>query len=79
VVFGHNWKLRRFRMDKALMRSARYLAFAGVAAIVFGVIALVWPRISLVALTALFGAFALVYGAVAVASGLNLLAHTSTD
>jgi uncharacterized membrane protein HdeD (DUF308 family) len=41
---------------------------------VFGVIAPIWPGISLVALTALFGAFALVYGAVAVASGLNLLA-----
>jgi uncharacterized membrane protein HdeD (DUF308 family) len=66
-------------MDKALKRSARYLAFGGVAAIVFGAIVLVWPGISLVALTALFGAFALVYGALAVASGLNLLAHKRTD
>lgn len=66
-------------MDKALKRSARYLAFAGVAAIVFGVIVLVWPSISLVALTALFGAFAFVYGTLAVAGGLNLLAHKSTD
>ncbi len=66
-------------MDKALKRSARYLAFGGVAAIVFGVIVLVWPGISLVALTSLFGAFALVYGTLAVAGGLNLLAHKSTD
>jgi uncharacterized membrane protein HdeD (DUF308 family) len=66
-------------MDTALKRSARYLALAGVAAIVFGVIVLVWPGISLVALTALFGAFAFVYGAVAVAGGLNLLAHKSND
>ncbi len=66
-------------MDKALKRSARYLAFGGVAAIVFGVIVLVWPGISLVALTSLFGAFALVYGTLAVAGGLNLLAHNSTD
>lgn len=66
-------------MDKALKRSARYLAFGGVAAIVFGVTVLVWPGISLVALTSLFGAFALVYGTLAVAGGLNLLAHKSTD
>ena len=66
-------------MDKALKRSGRYLAFSGVAAIVFGAIVLIWPGISLVALTALFGAFALIYGALAVASGLNLLAHKSTD
>jgi uncharacterized membrane protein HdeD (DUF308 family) len=66
-------------MDMALKRSARYMAFGGVAAIVFGVIVLIWPGISLVALTALFGALALVYGALAVASGLNLLAHKSTD
>lgn len=66
-------------MDEALKRSARYLGFGGAAAIVFGVIVLVWPRLSLVALTALFGAFALVYGVLAVATGLNLLAHKSTD
>jgi uncharacterized membrane protein HdeD (DUF308 family) len=66
-------------MDKALKRSARYLAFGGVAAVVFGVIVLVWPGISLAALTALFGAFAFVYGTLAVAGGLNLLAHRSTD
>jgi uncharacterized membrane protein HdeD (DUF308 family) len=66
-------------MDTALKRTARYLAFAGVGAIVFGVIVLVWPGISLVALTALFGAFAFVYGILAVGGGLNLLAHRSTN
>lgn len=66
-------------MDKALKRSARYFAVGGVAAIVFGTVVLVWPGISLVALTALFGAFAFVYGTIAVAGGLNLLAHRSTD
>ena len=66
-------------MDIALKRTARYLAFAGVAAIVFGVVVLVWPGISLVALTSLFGAFAFVFGTLAVAGGLNLLAHRSTE
>jgi uncharacterized membrane protein HdeD (DUF308 family) len=40
---------------------------------------LVWPGISLVAMIALFGAFAFVYGVFVLASGLNLLAHRSTD
>ena len=66
-------------MDKALSRGSRYLGLAGVAAIVFGVICLVWPGVSLLALTALFGAFAFVYGAFAVGAGLNMVAHRSTD
>lgn len=66
-------------MDKALTRSARFLAVGGLAAIVFGAIVLRWPGISLVALTALFGAFAFVYGTFAVGAGLTLLAHKSTE
>ena len=66
-------------LAKAMSRSAVYLGVAGVASIVFGAITLFWPGISLVALTALFGAFAFVYGAVALGSGLNLLAHRSTE
>ena len=66
-------------MERAMSRSAVYLGVAGVASIAFGAITLFWPGITLVALTALFGAFTLVYGAFALASGLNLLAHRSTD
>ncbi len=66
-------------MERAISRSAVYLGVAGVASIAFGAITLFWPGITLVALTALFGAFTLVYGAFALASGLNLLAHRSTD
>lgn len=66
-------------MERALTRSARYLALSGLAAIAFGIIVLVWPGISLEALIALFGAFALVYGALYVATGLNLVAHRRTD
>ncbi len=66
-------------MERAISRSAVYLGVAGVASIAFGAITLFWPGVSLVVLTALFGAFALVYGAFALASGLNLLAHRSTD
>ncbi len=66
-------------LDRAISRSAVYLGVAGVASIVFGAITLFWPGITLVALTVLFGAFAFVYGAFALGSGLNLLAHRSTD
>lgn len=66
-------------IDTGLKRMARWLGVAGVASIVFGVILLLWPGISLAALTALFGAFAFVYGAFAFGAGLNLLAHKSTE
>jgi len=66
-------------MDTALTRSSRFLGVGGVASIVFGVIVLFWPGISLVALTALFGAFAFVYGTFAVGAGLTMLAHKSTE
>jgi hypothetical protein len=66
-------------MDQALTRSSRFLALGGVAAVVFEVVVLVWPNISLVALIALFGAFALLFGVLSLAGGLNLLAHRRTD
>ncbi len=66
-------------LERAMSRSAVYLGVAGVASIVFGAITLFWPGITLVALTFLFGAFAFFYGAFALGSGLNLLAHRSTD
>jgi uncharacterized membrane protein HdeD (DUF308 family) len=62
-----------------MSRSALYLAIAGVASVVFGAVTLFWPGITLIALTALFGGFAFVYGALALGSGLNLLAHRSTE
>ncbi len=66
-------------LERAWSRSAVYIGVAGVASIVFGAVTLFWPGITLAALTALFGAFAFVYGAFALGSGLNLLAHRSTD
>jgi uncharacterized membrane protein HdeD (DUF308 family) len=66
-------------VNKAMSRSALYLAIAGVASVVFGAVTLFWPGITLIALTALFGGFAFVYGALALGSGLNLLAHRSTE
>ena len=66
-------------MDKALSRLSRWLIVGGLGNIIFGGIILIWPGISLEALTIVFGAFALVYGLFAIGAGLNLLAHKSTD
>jgi uncharacterized membrane protein HdeD (DUF308 family) len=62
-----------------MSRSAVYLGVSGVAAIVFGAIALFLPGITLVVLTLLFGVFAVVSGVLALGSALNLLAHRSTE
>jgi uncharacterized membrane protein HdeD (DUF308 family) len=66
-------------MEKAMSRSAVYLGVSGVAAIVFGAIALFLPGITLVVLTLLFGVFAVLSGLLALGSALNLLAHRSTE
>jgi uncharacterized membrane protein HdeD (DUF308 family) len=66
-------------VERFLSRGSLYLALGGLASVVFGVICLVYPGISLLALTALFGALALVYGSFALGGGLNMLAHRSTD
>ena len=58
-------------MDQAITRSSRLLALAGAAAVVFGIVALVWPNITLVALVALFGAYALVAGGLTLAYGVD--------
>jgi uncharacterized membrane protein HdeD (DUF308 family) len=66
-------------MDRALTRSSRLLALQGIAAIVFGVVVLIWPGMTLVGLLALFGAFALVSGVLVLGSGLSLLAQRRDD
>jgi uncharacterized membrane protein HdeD (DUF308 family) len=47
------------------------IALQGVAAIVFGILALVWPGITLLALVFLFGAYALIDGVLAIMTGLR--------
>jgi uncharacterized membrane protein HdeD (DUF308 family) len=45
--------------------------FRGLVAIIFGVLALVWPRLSLTVLVFLFGLFALISGITAIAAALR--------
>jgi uncharacterized membrane protein HdeD (DUF308 family) len=53
-------------MDKILSRSWWMLALRGAISILFGVLALFWPGLTLLGLIALFTVYALLYGAVSV-------------
>jgi uncharacterized membrane protein HdeD (DUF308 family) len=53
-------------MNDSLVRSWWVFALRGVLAIMFGVLAVLWPDLTLVALVALFAAYALLSGTVAV-------------
>src|SRR6266478_539053 len=47
------------------------IALRGLAAILFGVLAFIWPRMTLTVLIFIWGAYALVDGVVAVAAGIK--------
>src|SRR5512143_3403744 len=55
-----------------LSRDWWHFAVRGVLAIVFGILALVWPKSAITALVLLFGVFVLVDGIIAVVSGVQL-------
>jgi uncharacterized membrane protein HdeD (DUF308 family) len=56
TVYTHNWWT---------------LALRGLAAIVFGLLAFIWPHVTLLALVFLFGAYAIVDGIFAIAAGVR--------
>lgn len=58
-------------MVETLSRNWWAVALRGVAAILFGVLALVWPGITVLALVLLFGAYALVDGAFTLAAAFG--------
>jgi uncharacterized membrane protein HdeD (DUF308 family) len=58
-------------MLERLTRDWWILALQGVAAIAFGVLALVWPEMTVLALVFLFGAYALTDGVLALISGIR--------
>ncbi|MES2149548.1 MAG: DUF308 domain-containing protein [Pseudomonadota bacterium] len=58
-------------MNETVVRSWWMLAVRGAIAFVFGVLALLWPGLTLLLLVALFGAYALVGGAVWTAGAIH--------
>jgi uncharacterized membrane protein HdeD (DUF308 family) len=63
-------------MEELLSRAWWVLALRGVVALLFGLMALAWPGITLLVLVSLFAAFALLVGAVTIAGALK---HRSMD
>jgi uncharacterized membrane protein HdeD (DUF308 family) len=58
-------------MNESLMRSWWILALRGAIAIVFGVLAVIWPGLTLLGLIALFAAYALLTGIVSVVGAIQ--------
>lgn len=56
-------------MEIVIVRNWSALVFRGVVAILFGLVAFLWPSITLSALVLLFGAYALLDGVLALAAG----------
>jgi uncharacterized membrane protein HdeD (DUF308 family) len=63
-------------MDQLLLRSWWMLALRGAAALLFGILALIWPGITLLVLVALFAAYALISGGAAVVAAIR---HRGSD
>jgi uncharacterized membrane protein HdeD (DUF308 family) len=58
-------------MEQVLNNFRTMFLFRGLAAIAFGIIALVWPKLTLYVLVLLFGIFAIISGIIAVAASLQ--------
>jgi uncharacterized membrane protein HdeD (DUF308 family) len=67
-----NLEARLKEGERTLARIWKVTALRGVLAIAFAVVILVWPKIGLTALIALFGAYALVSGVATIAGAFNL-------
>jgi len=58
-------------MQQLLSNYRTMFLFRGIAAILFGVVALVWPKMTLSALVFVFGVFAVIMGVTAVVADLR--------
>ena len=60
-------------MQQLISNYRTMFLFRGIAAVLFGVIALVWPKMTLSALVLVFGVFAVISGITAVVAALRKL------
>jgi len=58
-------------LTKKLSRDSWHFAVRGVLTIVFGIVALIWPNVTKLALVLLFGAFVLTDGSFTIATGIS--------
>ena len=58
-------------MQQLLSNFRNMFLFRGIAALVFGIVALVWPGLTVLALVVLFGVYAIISGITAVAAALQ--------
>jgi uncharacterized membrane protein HdeD (DUF308 family) len=58
-------------MDQLLLKSWWMLALRGAAALLFGILALIWPGMTLLVLVALFAAYALISGGASVVAAIR--------
>jgi uncharacterized membrane protein HdeD (DUF308 family) len=63
--------IRRNNMQQVIGNYRTMILFRGIAAVLFGIIALVWPKLTLSILVLLFGLFAVINGITAVAAALR--------
>src|SRR5712692_11362357 len=62
---------KRIDMQQLIGNFRTMFLFRGIAAVLFGVITLVWPKLSLTALVLVFGVFAVISGITAVAAAFR--------
>jgi uncharacterized membrane protein HdeD (DUF308 family) len=67
----HYSTTKEMNMQQLMSNFRTMFLFRGLAAVLFGVLTLVWPKLSLVALVFLFGVFAVITGITAVAAALR--------
>jgi uncharacterized membrane protein HdeD (DUF308 family) len=71
LVFRCHSTRKRYNMQQVIGNYRTMFLFRGIAAILFGIIALVWPNLTLTVLVLLFGIFAVISGITAVAAALR--------
>ena len=60
-------------IEQAIRNYRWMLLFRGILAVLFGIVAIAWPGITLIALVYLFGAYALIDGVVEVVTAVRLM------